>query len=134
MAFLAGTEIPQYRAAALTDLAGWLSDAEPDERWRLITEFLNEYWNEPVEQRARLLVGEPPSTGDNRWDVLLAALAEHLSNRAGLDAPSWSQGRALDRFWFPFETPGARVDAIVHAPAAFRRRGVFVADHDLEVA
>ncbi len=28
----------------------------------------------------------------------------------------------------------ARVDAVVHAPAAFRRRGVYVAAQELEVA
>jgi hypothetical protein len=42
--------------------------------------------------------------------------------------------RSLQRFWFPFNTRAARVDAIVHAPAAFRRRGVFVAPQELEVA
>jgi hypothetical protein len=35
---------------------------------------------------------------------------------------------------FPYDTRAARVDALVHAPAAFRRRGVFVAARDLEVA
>jgi hypothetical protein len=38
------------------------------------------------------------------------------------------------RFWFPFNTPSARADALVHAPAAFRRRGIFVAPQELEVA
>jgi len=36
--------------------------------------------------------------------------------------------------WFPFDTKAARADALVHAPAAFRRRGVFVAPQELEVA
>jgi hypothetical protein len=40
----------------------------------------------------------------------------------------------LRRFWFPFNTRAARVDALVHAPAAFRRRGVFVAPEELQVA
>ncbi len=35
---------------------------------------------------------------------------------------------------FPFNTRAARVDAVVHAPAAFRRRGVYVAAQELEVA
>jgi hypothetical protein len=34
----------------------------------------------------------------------------------------------------PFNTRAARVDALVHAPAAFRRQGVDVAAHRLEVA
>jgi hypothetical protein len=40
--------------------------------------------------------------------------------------------RGLRRFWFPFDTPGAR--ALVHAPAAFRRRVVFVADYEIDAA
>ena len=49
-------------------------------------------------------------------------------------APDWSAARGLRRFWFPFNTPGARAQALVHAPAAFRRRGVFVADYEIDAA
>ena len=35
---------------------------------------------------------------------------------------------------FPFNTRAARADALVHAPAAFRRRGVYLAPQELEVA
>ncbi len=68
------------------------------------------------------------------WDVFLAALAEHLSARDGRAAPPWAESRSLRRLWFPFNTPAARVDAVVNAPAAFRRRGVYVAAQELEVA
>jgi len=118
----------------LADLASLLPDASPSTRWRLVAEFLEEYRWEPTESRYRLLADEPPGTDDERWDVLLAALAEHLAARDGRGAPPWSDSRRLRRFWFPFNTPAARVDAVVHAPAAFRRRGVFVAAHELEVA
>jgi hypothetical protein len=47
---------------------------------------------------------------------------------------SWAATRELRRFWFPFDTPGARAQALVHAPAAFRRRGVFVADYEIDAA
>jgi hypothetical protein len=50
------------------------------------------------------------------------------------DAPQWSASRGLRRFWFPFDTPGARAQALVHAPAALRRRGVFVADYEIDAA
>lgn len=112
-----------YRPMTLAELAGYFRGAGQgdDRRWRLIAEFLEEYRHEPADVRRDLLKAEPSSTGDDRWDVFLAALAEHLAARDG-------------RFWFPFNTPAARVDAIVHAPAAFRRRGVFVAPQELEVA
>jgi hypothetical protein len=124
-----------YRAASIAVLSRWLAGAEDDAtRWRLVAEFLEEYRHEPVPSRSDLLVAEPATTGDERWDVLLAGLAEHLAARDGLGAPAWSESRRLDAMWFPFDTPAARVDAFVHAPAAFRRRGVFVAPQELEVA
>ena len=103
-------------------------------KWRLVAEFLEEYRWEAVEVRPGLLAAEPESTGDERWDVFVAALAEHLALRDHRAAPAWAQKRSLDRYWFPFNTQAARVDAVVHAPVAFRRRGVFVAPQELEVA
>ena len=110
--------------------------AEPDfdSRWRLVVEFLKEYHQEPAGARWRLLEDTPDPTGDDRWDVLFAGLAEHLAMRDGQAAPGWSVSRGLRRFWFPFDTPGARAQALVHAPAAFRRRGVFVADYEIDAA
>ncbi|MGH3735533.1 MAG: hypothetical protein ACRDT6_07920 [Micromonosporaceae bacterium] len=99
-----------------------------------MAEFLEEYRWEPLAVRLALLDREPPGTGDERWDVFLAALAEHLAARDGRAAPGWVDARSLRRFWFPFNTRAARVDALVHAPAAFRRRGVYVAARELEVA
>lgn len=121
---------------ALTALAARLARCKGDDalRWRLIAEFLEEHSWEPVDTRSDLLSEEPAPTGDEKWDVFLAALAEHLSARDGRAAPSWSESRTLRRLWFPFNTDAARVDAIVNAPAAFRKRGVYVARQELGVA
>lgn len=129
------TAVTQYRPMTLVELAGYLAGAADDSlRWRLVIEFLKEYRHEPLEVRLKLLDEEPETTGDRRWDVLLAALAEHLAAEDGRSAPPWAESRRLRQFWFPFNTRAARVDAIVHAPAAFRRRGVFVPAHGLDVA
>jgi len=105
-----------------------------DVRWRLVVEFLKEYHREPTEKRQRLLADAPEPVGDERWDALFAGLAEHLAMRDREAAPPWSASRGLKRFWFPFDTPGARAQALVHAPAALRRRGVFVADYEIDAA
>jgi hypothetical protein len=120
----------------LADLARFVA-AEPDfdSRWRLVVEFLKEYHQESAGVRLRLLEDTPDSIGDERWDALFGGLAEHLATRDGEAAPGWSfSSRGLRRFWFPFNTPGARAQALVHAPAAFRRRGVFVADYEIDAA
>jgi hypothetical protein len=120
---------------SLAELAHFVAgELDFDARWRLVVEFLKEYHEEPAETRQRLLADAPAPTGDERWDVLFAGIAEHLAIRDGRDAPGWSASRGLRRFWFPFDTPGARAQALVHAPAAFRRRGVFVADYEIDAA
>ena len=119
----------------LADLARFVAaEQDFDAQWRLVVEFLKEYHQEPAEVRQGLLEGSPGPTGDERWDVLFAGLAEHLAMRDGKAAPAWSTSRGLRRFWFPFDTPGARAQALVHAPAALRRRGVFVADYEIDAA
>jgi hypothetical protein len=97
---------------SLAELARFIA-AEPDfdTRWRLVVEFLKEYHREPAGARQRLLADAPGPTGDEHWDVLFAGLAEHLAIRDGKDAPGWSASRGLRRFWFPFDTPGARAGA-----------------------
>jgi hypothetical protein len=123
-----------YQPLTAARLGSLLTGVEESRRWRLIAEFLEEYRWEPADCRAELLMEEPAGTGDERWDVFLAALAEHLSARDGRAAPLWTESRSLRRFWFPFNTQAARVDAVVHAPAAFRRRSVYLAAQELEVA
>ena len=125
---------PAYQPLTVARLSALLVGADEARRWRLVAEFLEEYRWEPVDTRYGLMGAEPPSTDDERWDVFLAALAEHLAMRDGRGAPSWVESRSLRRLWFPFNTRAARVDALVHAPAAFRRRGVYVAAQELEVA
>ncbi len=108
----------------LVDLAGHLGRAGTDpRRWRLIAEFIEEYRHEPAAVQTGLLTDEPPRTGDERWDVFLAALAEHLASRDGRGAAAWTARRRLTTFWFPFNSAAARVDAVVHAPASFATAG-----------
>jgi hypothetical protein len=128
------TGVSEYRPLTLARLALLLAGADEQRRWRLVAEFLEEYRWEPAGTRLTLLGQEPAGVGDEHWDVFLAALAEHLAARDSRAAPTWAESRSLRRFWFPFNTRAARVDAVVHAPAAFRRRGVFVAPQELEVA
>jgi hypothetical protein len=123
-----------YEPMTVARLGTLLTGAADSVRWRLVAEFLEEYRWEPAESRRSLLEDEPARTGDEHWDVFLAALAEHVAARDGRDGPAWAGSRSLRRFWFPFKGRAARVDAVVHAPAAFRRRGVFVARQELEVA
>jgi hypothetical protein len=125
----------RYRPMTLADLAGHLSRAADDRtRWKLVWEFLEEYRWEPGEVQPSLLRAQPPGTGDERWDVLLAALSEHLAAQHDLAPPQWAELRVLQQPWFPAELRIQRADALVRAPAAFRKHGAYLSARDLEAA
>jgi hypothetical protein len=127
--------VTDYRPMTVADLAAYLSQAEDDKtRWKLVWEFLEEYRWEQAEAQPALLADEPTPVGDERWDALLGALAEHLAARLDLAPPAWTEFRVLGRPWFPAELPVQRADALVHAPAAFRKHGVYLSAADLEAA
>jgi hypothetical protein len=99
-----------------------------------VREFLDEFaLRGDGRSRAEAIAQRPEPTGDPRHDAYLGALAEHLAAVHGLSRPGWSvePGRFLDRFWFVSEVTGFRAVAIAQAPAAFRRRGVFVPERSL---
>lgn len=124
-----------YRPMTVADLATHLSRTTDDRiRWKLVWEFLEEYRWGPDDAQPCLLNDEPPPLGDERWDALLAALAEHLAAKHDLAPPAWTEPRVLRRPWFPAELRVQRADALVRAPAAFRKHGVYLSAADLEAA
>lgn len=141
-------------AAPLTTRSEWLAENSPpaDELTQTLAgvaarvrngedfgyavrEFRDEFALRGDDRSRAAAIAEPPErTGDPRHDAYLGALAEHLAAAHGLSRPSWSvePGRFLDRFWFVSEVPGFRAVSIAQAPAAFRRRGVFVPERSLQ--
>jgi hypothetical protein len=99
-----------------------------------VREFLDEFALRGDDQaRAEAVEERPEPTGDPRQDAYLGALAEHLATVHGLTRPAWSvePARFLERFWFVSEVAGFRAVAIAQAPAAFRRRGIFLPERSL---
>jgi hypothetical protein len=88
-------------------------------RWKLVWEFLEEYRWEQTEAQSSLLQEEPEPVGDQRWDALLAALAEHLAAQLDLAPPPWAESRVLRRPWFPAELQIQRAEALVWAPGSY---------------
>ena len=116
-------------------LAGVGRRAEAGEDFQhAVREFLDEFALRGDDRsRAESIAARPEPTEDSRYDAYLGALAEHLATAHGLDRPPWSlePDRFLDRFWFVSEVPGFRAIAIAQAPAAFRRRGIFIPERSL---
>jgi hypothetical protein len=124
-----------YHPMSLAELADCLArTADGKVRWKLVWEFLEEYRWEPADIQPSVLQDEPTPVGDERWDALLAALAEHLAAQHDLAPPEWAESRILRRPWFPAELEIQRAEALVWAPAAFRKHGVYLSAKDLDAA
>jgi transcriptional regulator with XRE-family HTH domain len=125
----------RYRLADMARDIAATDAADEARRLRLVFEFLRGAQDDghPL---VLLVAAEPPSTGDMRFDALLAAIAEDLCVHVGEVPPSWvhDASRFLDRAWWVSALPSARAAALVHAPASFRRRGVMLDRHDLVAA
>jgi transcriptional regulator with XRE-family HTH domain len=74
----------------------------------------------------------PSTTGDQRWDALLAGAVEDLALRDGFDPPHWTAGHALPTFWWVGSAPSLRAHAFARTPMSMQVRGVMVDPADLE--
>jgi transcriptional regulator with XRE-family HTH domain len=120
-----------YRIADLARDIRETPSKNSQRRLRLVFEFLRDI-NESQQLSLRFAV-EPMATGDRRFDALLAAITEDSCVRGGVAPPSWvfANKRFLDEAWWVSNLKSARVQALVNAPASFRRRGVMIDRHDL---
>ncbi len=100
------------------------------EAWLPIREFLDDFQAADPHTRQAMITDRPDPVGDPRFDAYLAALAEYLAIRHGLQVPAWVEEpqRFLDQWWFPTRFRSLHAMALVESPASFRRRGIFV-DH-----
>lgn len=105
-------------------------------RLRIFFEFIRGVTEEPDVDVAAVVAHEPAPTGDERFDALLAAAAEHVTARAGLPAPAWCHNpeRTLHHAWWIDDLPSSRAFAIVNTPASFHKRAIYLDAHDLESA
>jgi hypothetical protein len=140
-------------AQALTTRSDWLASHPPtsdrlsqtlavvarraragEDFHRAVREFLDEFALRGDEHsRSEAIVEAPAATGEPRRDAYLGALAEHVAGVHGLERPAWcvEPDRFLSQFWFVSEVSGFQAISIAQAPAAFRRRGVFVPERSL---
>lgn len=110
-----------------------------DDLWKLrivLHEFGLRWTDTPKGERSSLVEAAPESISPP-WDAFLAAYVEYRCYHDGLEPPSWVFGedRYLAGFWFPFppQWDGFRVEAMVHAPAAFETHGTLIPERELLV-
>ena len=120
----------------LRDVVSRLRGCDDAMRLRVVLHEFGLVWEDaPLADRLGLVADEPGPV-DPRWDAFLAAYVEHRCLHDGITAPAWvfDGARYLDRFWFPGpDLDFMHVEAIVHSPAAFEARRVFLPARELTV-
>lgn len=139
----AGVDSPIHRAMLLTvpaAAAAIRSDLRTGgvatgDTLRFVREMVNNaafVVDSPVDRAA--FFAEPSTTGDRRWDALLAGVTEMLARRHGFEVPAWTSDRSVLPFWFAGSTAALHAYAYAHSPGALAARGVFIDPADLESA
>jgi hypothetical protein len=90
-------------------------------------------------QAAATIASEPPSLRKKFpqggvADAWLAAYAEHLAGKIGVQTPKWAFAKwrtSTDPLFDEDSTPGLKMLALARAPLAFKRRNIFTPSVDL---
>jgi len=120
---------PQAAAAIRFGIRnGWT----PREHLRIVREQRsNSKWvSRPIDHQ--VFLARPATTGDRRWDALLAGSTEEMAVRSGLPIPGWTQHVRLMNEWFVADVPAFNDYLLAHSPEPFRSRGVMIDPDALE--
>lgn len=109
-------------------IAQAIADDRPEEAWRWMLQFVDDFRGSSPGGRAMLVGPAPPRTGASRYDAAIAALVEHLCAHAGMATPTWTGDpeRFAEPWWFVAGLPGYQAAALRDSPISFKRHGVFV--------
>ncbi|WP_370524013.1 type II toxin-antitoxin system Y4mF family antitoxin [Cellulomonas sp. APG4] len=110
-----------------------LERGDTDFALRLLGRALSEFGNltDPGDRAAFL--AEPASTGDHRWDTLVAASIARACRKAGLRPPEWTRTRPLDSWWFPVYDPVLTARTMQRTPVDLAAHGIWLDERALEV-
>lgn len=110
-----------------------LERGDTDFALRLLARALNDFraLTDPAERDAFL--AEPPSTGDHRWDTLLAVTVGRVCRQASVTPPEWTRARPLTSWWFPVFDPLLTARTIQRTPADLAAKGIWLDERALGV-
>ena len=91
----------------------------------------NSRWAERPADLA-LFFAQPSTTGDRRWDALIAGSAEQLTLQRAVPVPHWVAGHGLPTFWFVGANRAFDAYAVARSPASLKVRGVMLNPAHLE--
>lgn len=136
---LAGAEDAGLMSAPATGavMREHLRRGERQWAWRMLLQgrdHLRVMLSEPDERLVGAWEAAPPSTGSRGFDALLAALALHEFEVAGIAAPEWTRIEPLDTAWIPEHPFLSRERAMAQTPEWLSKLNIFVPGRDLVTA
>ena len=101
--------------------------------FRIVIECINNSAELHTEADRAVFFGRPSTTGDPRWDALLAGVVEHLFREAGREPPAWVvEVGPLESEWYVLGIPSLYEWALANTPAVLKSRGVILDGRSLE--
>lgn len=79
-----------------------------------------------------LFYAQPSTTGDRRWDALLAAVTEMDSIRGSRSVPAWARGHELPHMWFVGDVTSLHAQSLANSPSSLAVRGIVLDGASLE--
>ena len=135
----AGSESPVYRhrlttipAAAAAIRAGLRRSWSTADLLRVVREARSNAKHLVSEVDRALFYAQPSTTGDRRWDALLAGVTELDALRDDRPVPSWARGHELPHLWFVGSRPSMHAHALATTPSSLAVRGVVIDGASLE--
>jgi transcriptional regulator with XRE-family HTH domain len=120
------------RAARL--IADELADGAGHEALRTWVQLANDLDSAEDALKVVLTFVRPETTGEQRYDTLIAAVVEHRLRSRRLPIPAWTRSAELacQPEWYVAGIPGLEDDARAHTPPAFLRHGIIIHEVDLQ--
>jgi len=127
------TDIPQWQPWFTADQIAQImrdelqSGSRPTQVIRFMMDGINRLPDAHKTGKLAEALVEPSSTGDERWDTLLAAAIRYRLRTMGVLAPVWTLKPPLPKLWWPapISKRYAAFD-LATTPAELRRVGIFI--------
>jgi hypothetical protein len=119
-----------------TDAAGAIGDelrrGDTDFALRLLARTVGDFRRLTDTSDIADFLAPPASTGDGRWDTLLAVAIGRECRRRGLEAPAWTKRPPLDSWWFPVPDPVLMARTFQRTPVDLAVHGIWLDGSALE--
>lgn len=101
---------------------------DPDRAFREVVQLSDDLVKSDPAVRVALVAAPPASTGDLRYDGLIAGVVEYRLSEDGLPVPGWvhEPSRRAPQEWFVDPTPGTEQLSRDRSPEPFTRRNIYL--------